>query len=121
MNLPRLASLTRMDKSLVDIRCSTWATLFIFTSAVVLGIAFATPYWLQSRTLSSEQKFEKLGLFEVCFTKFHDHHYRYDRIVEGCKWIFDEDLIFLYDFLEQCKYTRDWKLFFGYFSPLSAI
>uniref|UniRef100_A0A6G1SBP4 Uncharacterized protein n=1 Tax=Aceria tosichella TaxID=561515 RepID=A0A6G1SBP4_9ACAR len=101
ISLPKFGSLARMDKSIVDIRCSTWATLFIFTSALLLGIAFITPYWLQSETLPSNQRFQKLGLFEVCFTRFHDHHYRYDRIIEGCKWIFDEDLSFLYDFLEQ--------------------
>lgn len=105
MNLPRFSSLTRMDKSLIDIRCSTWATLFVFTSALVLGIAFVTPYWLESETMPQNQRFQKLGLFEVCFIKFHDHHYRYDRVVEGCKFIFDEDLFFLHDFLEQCKYS----------------
>jgi hypothetical protein len=105
MNLPRFGSLLRMDKGLVDVRCSTWATLSIFMSAFMLGIAFVTPYWLQSETLPSNQRFEKLGLFEVCFAKFHDHHYRYDRIIEGCNWIFSEDLSFLSDFIEQSKYN----------------
>lgn len=103
MNLPRFKSVTVLDKNLVDIRCSTWATLFIFISAVILSVAYVTPYWLQSETVPNNQRFQKLGLFEVCFVRFHDHHYRYDRFIEGCKWIFDEDLLFISDFLEQCK------------------
>ena len=97
MNLPRISSLTKLD--LMDIRCSTYATLLIFTSAAILATSFVTPYWLESGTIPN-QRFQRLGLWEACFSRLHDHHYRYDRVISGCKWIFDEDYRFLVDYLE---------------------
>ena len=100
MKFPRVSSLTRVD--LMEVRCSTYATLFIFSSAIILTVAFVTPFWLECETIP-EQKFRRLGLWEACFSRLHDHHYRYDRIISGCKWIFDEDYGFMIDFLEPSK------------------
>ena len=86
----------------MEVRCSTYATLFIFSSAIILTVAFVTPFWLECETIP-EQKFRRLGLWEACFSRLHDHHYRYDRIISGCKWIFDEDYGFMIDFLEPSK------------------
>lgn len=88
---------------LLDVRCSTYATAIIFLSAAILTIAFVTPLWLESDTIP-DQRFKRLGLWEACFVRIHDHHYRYDRIVSGCRWIFDEDYAFLKEFLEPSKY-----------------
>lgn len=97
MNVPRISSLRKLD--LMDIRCSTYATLLIFASAIILAVSFVTPYWLESETIP-DQRFQRLGLWEACFQRLHDHHYRYDRLVSGCKWIFDEDYRFLVEYLE---------------------
>lgn len=101
MELSHFKAVRRMD--LLEVRCSTYATFIIFLSATILGIAFLTPFWLESETIP-DQRFRRLGLWEACFARIHDHHYRYDRIVSGCKWIFDEDYAFLIDFLEPSKY-----------------
>lgn len=100
MELARFREIRKMD--LLEVRCSTYATLLIFLSAAILAIAFVTPLWLESETIA-DQRFRRLGLWEACFDKIHDHHYRYDRVVTGCRWIFDEDFAFLIDFLEPSK------------------
>lgn len=100
MNFPRISSLRKLD--LMSIRCSTYATLLMFASAIMLAAAFVSPYWLESEAVPN-QRFQRLGLWEACFNRLHDHHYRYDRMVSGCKWIFDEDYRFLMDYLEPGK------------------
>lgn len=100
MAFPKFKSISRGD--LMDIRCSTYATIIIFCAAIVLMVAFVTPLWLQSETINN-QRFRNLGLWEACFAKLHDHYYRYDRVISGCKWIFDEDAAFVMDFLEPSK------------------
>lgn len=104
MNLAGFRSPTKID--LMDVRCSTYATLSIFTAAAILAIAFVTPFWLESNTIPN-QRFQRLGLWEACFARLHDHHFRYDRVVSGCKLIFDEDYAFLIDFLEPSKYHEE--------------
>lgn len=100
MELSRFKAFRRID--LLEVRCSTYATLIVFLSVAILAIAFVTPFWLESETIP-DQRFRRLGLWEACFAKIHDHHYRYDRVVSGCRWIFDEDYAFLIDFLEPSK------------------
>lgn len=31
------------------------------------------------------------GLWEACFSNYHDYTYRYDRIYDGCYWTLDEE------------------------------
>lgn len=68
-------------------------------SVVCIIIAFTTPYWLEADGRSPVQKFQRLGLWEACFTGFVDINYKYDREFRGCKWIFDEDYNFIQNFL----------------------
>jgi len=97
MKLPQVSSLTKTDW--MEVRFSTYATLFIFGSAIILAVAFITPFWLQSETIRN-QKFERLGLWEACFIRITDYNHRYDRTISGCRWIFEDDLEFLLDYLE---------------------
>lgn len=65
--------------------------IFVFLAAVILiVIAFATPYWLESDKRIVGSKFEKLGLWTHCFRSLPDP---YDpgmgRFFTGCRWIFD--------------------------------
>lgn len=101
MQLPRWKTISKID--LISIRCSVYATVLIFGAAFTLALAFVTPLWLDSDTFPG-QRFRRLGLWEACFDKLHDPYYRYDRVIQGCKWIFDEDYAFIIDFLEPCKY-----------------
>lgn len=72
-------------------------------SVICIIIAFTTPYWLVSDGLAPSEKFQRLGLWEACFTSFVDIYYRYDREFRGCKWIFDEDYNFMQSFLSPRK------------------
>lgn len=101
MNLLQFKTMSRVD--LFEVRCSTYATLFMFCGVIILSIAFVTPLWLECEKIP-EQRFQRLGLWEVCFARLQDHNFRYDRILSGCRWIFDEDYAFLMDFLEPSKY-----------------
>lgn len=65
--------------------------IFVFLLAVILIlVAFATPYWLESDKRIVGSKFEKLGLWTHCFRSLPDP---YDpamgRFFSGCRWIFD--------------------------------
>lgn len=100
----KLASINHIaDIDFMAVRCSTYATLLIFTAALTLAFAFTTSHWLESETIP-DQKFQRLGLWEACFNKLYDDRYRYDRVVSGCKWLFDDDYSFMIDFLEPSKY-----------------
>ncbi|XP_023223004.1 uncharacterized protein LOC111624409 [Centruroides sculpturatus] len=73
----------------------------VFLSAVVVIIAFATPYWLVSDGQLPVEHFEKLGLWEACFKSFSDPNFRFDKEYRGCMWILDEDYTVIYDILEK--------------------
>lgn len=100
MKLPKLKSISTFDP--MTARQSAYASIFLFTSAFILTIAFVTPYWLQSEN-HANQKFRRLGLWEICFENFHDPYHRYDRAVSGCKFIFDSDYDFIREFLKPSK------------------
>lgn len=98
-----MAIFSKSLPDLMSIRCVTYGTISIFISTFVMAIAFATSYWLESEQIPN-QRFKRLGLWEACFFNLQDIHFRYDRVVTGCKWIFDEDFTFLMNFLEPRKY-----------------
>lgn len=100
MGLVKLENMRKLD--LMKVRCSTYATFTTFVALLFLAIAFVSSHWFECKTIPN-QRFKRLGLWEACFEKLHDHHYRYDKIIMGCKWIFDEDYSFMIDFLEPCK------------------
>lgn len=97
MNIPKLRSLIKVAP--LEIKCSTYATVFIFSAAALLAVAFVTPFWLECKKIP-DQRFLRIGLWEACFARIHDHYHRYDRVISGCKWMFDKDYSFLMDYLE---------------------
>lgn len=101
MKLPKLKTFSTFDPS--SARWSSYASIFLFLSAFLLAIAFVTPYWLDSET-HTNQRFRRLGLWEICFEKFEDPYHRFDRVVSGCKFIFDRDYEFIKEFLKPSKY-----------------
>lgn len=100
MKMPKLKSITNFDP--ITARQSAYGYVFLFLSAILLTIAFATPYWLQSES-HPNQRFQRLGLWEICFEKFQDPYLRYDRVLSGCKFIFDGDYDFIRQFLKPSK------------------
>ncbi|XP_026467172.1 uncharacterized protein LOC113370698 [Ctenocephalides felis] len=62
-------------------------------------IAFVSPYWLQADKKIRNPKFQKIGLWEVCFKDFEDIHHWYDTRFTGCWWVFEEEFYIIGDFL----------------------
>lgn len=83
-----------------NVRNVTYAAVFTFLAMFLDTIAFSTPNWLAADGKQPIKRFNKLGLWEVCFHTFRDPYYLFDREFRGCRWIFDEDFHFLLDFLE---------------------
>lgn len=99
-----LVSKMNMKIDILSVRPVQTAAIFTFLAAIFTIIAFSTPYWLKADGMQPTNRFERLGLWEACFTEFRDANYLYDRVFRGCKWIFDEDYAFLLDFLEPRKF-----------------
>lgn len=79
-----------------NLTTACWLTLITF---VVMIIAFSTPCWLENDGIKPNQKFVRLGLWEVCFQGFQDPFFRYERPFYGCRWVFDEEYHFINDIL----------------------
>jgi hypothetical protein len=59
-------------------------------TAILILVAFVTPYWLESDRRIVGAKFEKLGLWTHCFRSLSDPNDLYlNRFFTGCRWIFD--------------------------------
>lgn len=101
MKLPRWKTISQFDP--ISVRCSIYATIFVFITLLFLALAFFTPLWLSSDP-SPQQRFKRLGLWEACFETLNDPYYRYDRVARGCKWIFDDEYAFTIQYLEPSKY-----------------
>lgn len=70
---------------------STTAFVLAIISFITCVVAFVTPYWL----VSWEQKqntFQKIGLWEVCFTAFSDPKIYAYKYYSGCWWIFHHEV-----------------------------
>lgn len=59
-----------------------------FISSLFLLVSYAAPYWLESyEEPRSETAFRRLGLWEVCFSRYMHPPYQYDEVFDGCHWI----------------------------------
>lgn len=59
-------------------------------AAILILIAFSTPYWLESDPRIVGSKFEKLGLWTHCFRSLpHPYDPALREFYVGCRWIFD--------------------------------
>ncbi|XP_073972440.1 claudin [Rhodnius prolixus] len=68
-------------------------------SFLLIFIAFATPNWLETDNKLHNPKFQRIGLWWVCFSNFQDPHYWYDTKFQNCWWIFEEEYYIIFDFL----------------------
>jgi hypothetical protein len=59
---------------------------------------FHSPYWIQSfdETFSS---FKNMGLWEYCFDNFRYPYYQFDKLFDGCNWIFSQELYVIREWL----------------------
>ncbi|XP_059478911.1 uncharacterized protein LOC132204496 [Neocloeon triangulifer] len=72
--------------------------LLAYFAGLLLLIAFASPYWLESfdETFSS---FKNMGLWEYCFDQFRFPNYQFDHLFDGCNWIFSQELYLIREWL----------------------
>ncbi|ROT61212.1 uncharacterized protein [Penaeus vannamei] len=68
-----------------------WGVTISLISFLAIVISFCSPYWLKNDGELSEGHFLNTGLWEACFSNYHDYTYRYDRIYDGCYWTLDEE------------------------------
>lgn len=73
-----------------------------FLAFLLVGIAFFTPYWLQSFADENlpQPKFTNLGLWRVCLNGFHDDRHQYEVKFYGCKHILLEEYDIIRDELQ---------------------
>ncbi|XP_050419952.1 uncharacterized protein LOC126832938 [Adelges cooleyi] len=62
-------------------------------------LAFCTKNWLVTDGKLEHPKFERIGLWVVCFKDFEDSHHWYDTKFGNCWWVFEEEYYIIYDVL----------------------
>lgn len=83
----------------------------------VLGVlftllAFTTKSWLIADNRSGQAKFDRLGLWMVCFGNLDNPRRWYDpKIPDGCRWVLDKEYYIVYDILF-CRSYIDTQLWF---------
>eukprot|EP00102_Acyrthosiphon_pisum_P020437 XP_016657647.1 PREDICTED: uncharacterized protein LOC100573556 isoform X2 [Acyrthosiphon pisum] len=70
----------------------------------VLGVslvllAFTTKSWLVTDEKFEHPKFERIGLWVVCFNDFEDPHHWYDTRSHSCWWVFEGEYYIIDDIL----------------------
>lgn len=90
-----VSNLLRMAKS----RTGLISTGIAVVSFLLILIAFSTPNWLESDNVLRHPKFQRIGLWEVCFVNFSEPHYWYDTTFDSCWWIFEEEFYIIFNFL----------------------
>lgn len=77
------------------------ATALTALGSIFIIIAFTTPNWLVNDGQTEHPRFDKLGLWEVCFKDFQDENRFYDTKFSGCWWMFQEELNIIKNFLRK--------------------
>ncbi|XP_022243052.1 uncharacterized protein LOC106460597 isoform X2 [Limulus polyphemus] len=73
--------------------------ILTFIAAVLLIIAFACPYWMESDS-ETDRRFVRMGLWSVCFNNYKHLPYSYDRKFDGCHWIYGYEYEDIRDWLQ---------------------
>lgn len=67
--------------------------LLAYAAAVILMMAFCSPYWIESYE-ESFSNFKNMGLWEYCFKDFSYPYYQFPRTFNGCHNIFSHVSIY---------------------------
>lgn len=73
----------------------------VLTIAIILMLAaFFSNYWLVSDNRYYGSKFNKLGLWRMCFRSFSSPvDYEYKKFYVGCRWIFADEYKYIRSYL----------------------
>ncbi|RZF32248.1 hypothetical protein LSTR_LSTR009477 [Laodelphax striatellus] len=75
------------------------ATGLTIAAFFFVTIAYFTPNWLVTDGQLKHPKFEKIGLWVVCFKGFQDARHWYDTEFCHCWWVFEEEFYIIFDIL----------------------
>nr|CAD7597264.1 unnamed protein product [Timema genevievae] len=69
-----------------------------YIAGLMLIMSFSSPYWIQSyqETFSD---FKHMGLWEYCFDQFRYPYYQFDRLFDGCHYIFSQEYYVIREWL----------------------
>ncbi|XP_050538077.1 uncharacterized protein LOC126903712 [Daktulosphaira vitifoliae] len=84
--------MAKSRNGLTAVGLSVLGTLFVL-------LAFCTKSWLVTDGKLEHPKFERIGLWVVCFKDFEDSHHWYDTKFGNCWWVFEEEYYIIYDVL----------------------
>ncbi|EEB14475.1 conserved hypothetical protein [Pediculus humanus corporis] len=65
---------------------------------MLLLMSFASPYWIQSYQ-ETFSEFKHMGLWEYCFEEFRYPYYPFDKVFNGCHYIFSHEYYVIRDWL----------------------
>ncbi|CAK9297336.1 unnamed protein product [Gordionus sp. m RMFG-2023] len=77
------------------------AIVFSLVAMICIVISFASPNWLQHDSRFSQYQMKNLGLWEVCFKGFRHPHQTFDKVYNGCWWVFSRYYDELLDYIEK--------------------
>ncbi|KAI5634776.1 PMP-22/EMP/MP20/Claudin tight junction domain-containing protein [Phthorimaea operculella] len=69
-----------------------------YVAGLFLLLSFAGPYWIESypETFSS---FKRMGLWEYCFERFRFPSYQFDKLFNGCHYVFSQEFYVIREWL----------------------
>ncbi|XP_060858131.1 uncharacterized protein LOC132935552 [Metopolophium dirhodum] len=70
-----------------------------FSGAFLVILAFVTKSWLVTDGHLKHPKFDRIGLWVVCFKDFKDPRHWYDTRFHSCWWVFEEEYYIIDDIL----------------------
>lgn len=68
-------------------------------SFLCIFLAFVSPSWLVTDGTLKNPKFEKLGLWFICFENFTDIRHHYDTVFSQCWWVYEEEYYIIFELL----------------------
>lgn len=81
------------------------ATIVVCDHVVIQTCCAYSPYWIQSyeETFSN---FKHMGLWEFCFDQFRYPYYQFDKLFNGCHYIFSQELYVIREWLLPGNYNN---------------
>jgi hypothetical protein len=67
-----------------------FASVLTWIGGVFVLIGFACPYWLVSWE-GTFSPFVRMGLWEFCFNDYRHPHFQFDKLFNGCHYVFSEE------------------------------
>jgi len=73
-------------------------SILSFVSLLLILMSFASPYWLVSWQ-DTYSPFQNMGLWEFCFHRFRYPNYQFDKLFDGCHYIFSREYYVIWEWL----------------------